>query len=123
PAAFFTAASLYFCGRLCRRPHATLFVLCALATTGALLSKYTSLLLFPVFALLLLSRWLGRSREAPRPRTALRVAAAAAGLAVLVLLLVHAAYLFKGSLRHWADYAWESAAFKAHSLAGIPIPL
>ena len=123
PAAFFTAASLYFFWRLCRRPHATLFVLCALATTGALLSKYTSLLLFPVFALLLLSRWLGRSREAPRQRTALRVAAAAAGFAVLVLLLVNAAYLFKGSFRNWADYAWESAAFKAHSLDGIPIPL
>jgi dolichyl-phosphate-mannose-protein mannosyltransferase len=54
PAAFFTATSLYLFWKLCRRPHAATFLLCAAATTGALLSKYTSLLLFPVFGLLLL---------------------------------------------------------------------
>jgi len=63
PAAFLTAASLYFFWQLCRRPHSIAFVLCALATTGALLSKYTSLLLFPVFALLLLLKWLDQRQE------------------------------------------------------------
>ena len=123
PAAFFTAASLYFFWKLCRRPHATAFAFCALATTGALLSKYTSLLLFPVFVLLLLLKGLDRPRKAPNQGTALKAAAAAAGFALLVLLLVNTAYLFKGSFRSWADYAWESEAFKARNLDGIPIPL
>jgi hypothetical protein len=124
PAAFFTVASLYFFWRLCRRPHATLFVLCALAATGALLSKYTSLLLFPVFALLLLLRWLERSGDGSRPqKNVVKTAAAAAGFVLLVVLLVNAAYLFKGSFRSWADYAWESQAFRARNLDGIPLPL
>jgi hypothetical protein len=124
PAAFFTAASLYFFWRLCRRPQRATFALCALATTGALLSKYTSLLLFPVFALLLLFWWIDRPREGASPRSdALRVAAAAAGFVLLVVLLVNAAYLFKGSFRAWADYAWESQAFRARNLDGLPLPL
>jgi hypothetical protein len=122
-AALFTAASVYFFWKLCRQPRATTFVLGALATTGALLSKYTSLLLFPVFALLLLRKWRDRPREALPKGNALKVVAAAAGFALLVLLLVNAAYLFKGTFRSWSDYAWESDAFKAHGLDGLPIPL
>ena len=123
PAAFFTAASLYLFWRLCRRPHAVTFFLCAAATTGALLSKYTSLLLFPVFALLLLPRGRDTRNEAQPRASAPRIAAAAAGFAVLVLLLVNAAYLFRGSFRPWADYTWESEAFRSHSLDGLPLPL
>lgn len=124
PAAFFTVASLYLFWKLCRRPHAVTFVLCAVATTGALLSKYTSLLLLPVFALLLALRWMGDAKDAAPPRpSALRIAAAAAGFAVLVLLLVNAAYSFRGSFRSWADYTWESEAFRSHDLDGLPLPL
>jgi hypothetical protein len=36
---------------------------------------------------------------------------------------VNAAYLFKGSFRPWADYTWESDAFRALPLDHIPIPL
>jgi len=124
PAAFFTVASLYLFWKLGRRPHAATFVACAVATTGALLSKYTSLLLFPVFALLWLLKWLGRPREGEsRRRDALKALTAAAGFVLLVLLLVNAAYLFKGSFRSWADYAWESEAFRARNLEGIRLPL
>ena len=124
PAAFFTAASLYFFWKLCRRPHASALVPCALATTGALLSKYTSLLLFPVFALLLFLKWLDRAREEVRPqKSAVKTAAAAAGFVILVVLFVNAAYLFKGSFRSWADYTWESDAFRALHVDHIPIPL
>ena len=123
PAAFFTAASLYLFWKLCRRPHAVTFFLCAAATTGALLSKYTSLLLFPVFALLLVLRWRDTRNEAQPRASALRIAAAAAGFAVLVLLLVNAAYFFRGSFRPWADYTWESEAFRSHRLDGLPLPL
>jgi hypothetical protein len=123
PAAFFTAASLYFFWKLRRQPHAASFVACAIATAGALLSKYTSLLLFPVFALLLLLKWLDqRQQGAPRPKV-LKIAAAAAGFVLLVVLFVNAAYLFKGSFRSWADYTWESDAFQALHLDAIPIPL
>jgi hypothetical protein len=124
PAAFFTAASLYFFWRLCRRPQAATFLLFAIATTGALLSKYTSLLLLPVFALLLALRWFELAREARRDRApALRTAAAAAGFLLLVLFLVNAAYLFKGSFRSWRDYPWESQAFRSRDLGRLPIPL
>ncbi len=125
PAAFFTAASLYLFWRLGRRPHPATFVLCAAAATGALLSKYTSLLLFPVFALVLaLAGWRADEPKAAEARpSALKIAAAAAGFALLVLLLVNAAYLFRGSFRSWADYSWESEAFRARNLDGLPLPL
>lgn len=124
PAAFFTAASLYFFWRLCRRPQAATFLLFASATTGALLSKYTSLLLLPVLALLLAMRWFELAREAKRDRAqALKTAAAAAGFLLLVLFLVNAAYLFKGSFRSWRDYPWESQAFRSRDLGWLPIPL
>jgi hypothetical protein len=124
PAAFFTAAALYFFWKLCHRPQAHSFLLCAMATAGALLSKYTSLLLFPVFALLLVVRWLDRLQDArPGRRQALKAAGAAAGFLLLVVVLVNAAYLFKGSLRSWRDYAWESQAFRTHDLGPVPIPL
>jgi hypothetical protein len=98
--------------------------LCALATVAALLSKYTSLLLFPVFGLLLALKWPQVPSDAAQPRlSALRTAAAAAGFGLLVLLFLNAAYLFRGSFRSWADYAWESQAFRAHKLDGIPLPL
>jgi hypothetical protein len=124
PAALFTVASLYFFWRLGRRPRAATFVACAVATAGALLSKYTSLLLFPVVALLWLLRWTGGPRNGEsRRKDALTAAMAAAGFVLLVLLLVNAAYLFKGSFRSWADYAWESQAFRTKNLDGIPLPL
>jgi hypothetical protein len=124
PAAFFTAASLYFFWTLRRQPHAARFVACTLATTGALLSKYTSLLLFPVFALLLLMKWLDRPRDGARSKKNLvKTAAAAAGFVLVAVLLVNAAYLFKGTFRSWADYTWDSDAFQALPLNHIPIPL
>jgi hypothetical protein len=124
PAAFFTAASLYFFWRFCRRPRAATLLICAVATTGALLSKYTSLLLLPVFALLMALRWFELAREARRDRArSLKAAAAAAGFLLLVLFLVNAAYLFKGTFRSWRDYAWESQAFRSWDLGSLPIPL
>jgi len=42
---------------------------------------------------------------------------------LLVVLLVNAAYLFKGSFRPWADYTWESDAFRARHLDDMPVPL
>jgi hypothetical protein len=123
-AALFTAGSLYFFWKLSRRPHSSAFLLCALATAAALLSKYTSLLLFPVFGLLLALKWLQVPSDAAQPRpSALRTAAAAAGFVLLVLLFLNAAYLFRGSFRSWADYAWESQAFRAHNLDAIRLPL
>jgi Dolichyl-phosphate-mannose-protein mannosyltransferase len=124
PAALFTAAALYFFWKLCRRPQAVSLVLCAIATAGALLSKYTSLLLLPVFALLLALRWFELAREARHDRAGwLKTVAAAAGFLLLVLFLVNAAYLFKGTFRPWRDYAWESQAFRSRELGSLPIPL
>ena len=124
PAAFFTAASVYFFWKLGRRPTVLSLLLCAAATAGALLSKYTSLLLLPVFALLLVSRGLDPPPETPRDRSAVvRTVGAAAAFLLLVVVAVNAAYLFRGSFRAWHDYTWESHAFQAHDLDGLPIPL
>ena len=71
-------------------------------------------------------RWGGsdrRSDGALRRKDALKTAAAVTGFVLLVLLLVNAAYLFKGSFRSWADYAWESQAFRGLALDGVPLPL
>src|SRR5262245_51100939 len=121
-AAFFTAASFYFFWKLGRSLRLATLGLCALATTGALLSKYTSLLLLPVFGLLLALRALPGAGPPRDRRAVLRVAAAAAVFLLLVGFAVNAAYLFRGSFRAWSDYAWESDAFRAHDLDGLPLP-
>jgi hypothetical protein len=124
-AAFFTTASLYLFWRLGRRFRPATLALCALATAGALLSKYTSLLLFPVFGILLAWRWFAAPPQdgTPRDRRAiLNALAAAAAFLALVVLAVNAAYLFRGTFRTWSDYAWESQAFRTHDFDGLPIP-
>ena len=45
---FFTLAAVYGTWRLCREPSRKAFAVAALATTGALASKFTSVLLVPI---------------------------------------------------------------------------
>lgn len=97
--------------------------LLAAACTGAILSKYTSVLLFP--ALLLLAA-LEACRPLARPsawdwrllQARLRQLAAAAGL---TLLLVNAVYLFEGTLTPASEQPWASRSLAF--LQGVPLPL
>jgi 4-amino-4-deoxy-L-arabinose transferase-like glycosyltransferase len=113
-AAFFTAAAAYPLWRLLRGEDTRLhLVLSALATALALASKYTSVLVLPMLALLYL--WEARGRVTKR--------ALLGGLVYLVLVLVflNAAYLFQGTLRRADEYNWKSRRLQA--LRHVPVPL
>lgn len=122
--AFFTVASLFAFWRLLRergRPAVNL-PLCALATAGALLSKYTSLLLVPILGILLGLEALIRRRRGER-RALARAAVAGALLALLVLLFVNTAYLFRGTLTPADEYDWKSRGLQALRALPLPLPL
>jgi hypothetical protein len=127
PTAFFTAFALWAFWRLLRnRGGETANLLaCALATAGALVSKYTSVLLLAAFGLLLLveaavPRWrrglLDRARIGRRARQS-------AAFVVIVLVLVNGAYLFQGSLTRADAYDWKSRDLQFLRSVPLPIPL
>src|SRR5262249_54021772 len=47
----------------------------------------------------------------------------AAAFGAIVILAINAAYLFKGTFRTAADFAWKSEAFQRHATWPVPIPL
>jgi 4-amino-4-deoxy-L-arabinose transferase-like glycosyltransferase len=98
---------------------------CALGTAGALVSKYTSVVLPAAFGLLLVVEALGRWRSTGRlDRPALgRRARQSAAFAVIVLVLVNAAYLFQGSLTRADAYDWKSRDLQFLRSVRLPIPL
>jgi hypothetical protein len=112
PTAFFTMFALWAFWRLLRNRGGAVanLLACALGTAGALVSKYTSVLLFPIFGLLLVIEAVGHWRRTggvdPSPLgRRLRQSAAFVGV---VLVLVNAAYLFQGSLTRADAYDWKS---------------
>ena len=124
--AFFMTAAVYAYWRWRERPRALTIIACALATAGAILSKFTGLLLVPILALLVaidLIRARGRDRTLTSARNVGRGLAWAAAFAMLVVAVINAAYLFRGSFRSAANYQWESEAFRAHLTWPVPIPL
>jgi hypothetical protein len=124
--AFFMTAAVYAYWRWREQPKAVTLVACALATGAAILSKFTGLLLVPIFALLAavdLARAGRRDRADLGGRHLMRGLLRAATFALVVLAVVNAAYLFRGSFRSAATYQWESTAFRAHATWPVPIPL
>ncbi len=114
-AAFFTVAAVYPVWRVFRQrgePRLHL-ALAALATVGALVSKYTSVLLFPLLAMLWLLETKGRIRR--------RALLGAAAYLALVLVFLNAAYLFEGTLRRADGYNWKSG--RLQFLRHVPLPL
>lgn len=124
--AFFMTAAVYAYWRWRERRGVPPFAACALATAGAILSKFTGLLLVPILALLVaadLVRARGRDRTLTSARNVGRGLAWGAAFAIVVVAVINAAYLFRGSFRSAADYQWESDAFRAHAIWPVPIPL
>jgi len=124
--AFFMTAAVYACWRWRERLRALTIIACALATAGAILSKFTGLLLVLILTLLVaidLVRARGRDRTLTSAKHVGRGLAWAAAFAIVVIAAINAAYLFRGSFRSAADYQWESEAFRAHATWPIPIPL
>ena len=123
--ALFMFVAVYAYTRWRERPHASALVACAVATAAAILSKMTGLLLVPILALLAAVD-LGRAvRDGARltTRTLFRNAARAGAFAAIVIVVVNAAYGFKGTLRTAGGYQWKSEAFRQHVTAPVPIPL
>ncbi|HVR70903.1 MAG TPA: glycosyltransferase family 39 protein [Vicinamibacteria bacterium] len=119
--AFFTVAAVYGLWRLCRQPGTKTFALGVLATTGALASKFTSVLLFPILLVLALIDHTARPRSARAPFR--RVALVAAGFVASVILLLNAVYLFDGSFRPAREYGWKSRALAPLRSVPVPVPL
>jgi hypothetical protein len=119
PAAFFVLASVWAAWRLARgRGRAAVnLVLCAVAVTGALLSKYTNLLVVPVLGLMMLRRRAGEGTGGRR-----RLAEALA-LFLLVLFLLNAAYLFRGTFQRADHHEWRSRALSFLETVPLPLPL
>jgi hypothetical protein len=120
-AAFFTAGALWAAWRAVRHrgSAAPNLVVSALMTTGALLSKYTSVLLLPILGMILaIDLW--KRRPATRRFLQMRAVAVPAFL-LLVLVFLNAAYRFDGTFRRADSYAWRSA--RLQSLASWPLPL
>ncbi len=119
--AFFTAAAVYAWWRHDRRPTTWTLLACAGATAGAILSKFTGLLLLPILAVFVLARAAaaGRLRDG---REVGRLLGRAVLFAAVALLLVNAAYRFDGTFRTLRDYHWRSAAFDTR-LPRWPVPL
>jgi hypothetical protein len=88
-------------------------VLSALALTGGLLSKYTSVLLVPLLVVL----WLLDARGRATRRALLGVAA----YGVIVVLALNAAYGFEGTLKRADEYGWKSE--RLEPLGRLPLPL
>jgi hypothetical protein len=123
--ATFMTAAVYAFWRRRDVPGPWPLVACALATAGAILSKLTGLLLAPILGLLvavdLARAW--RSGARPTARQIGRAVARIAAFAIAVMVLINAAYLFKGSFRRARDYQWTSETFRRHVTWPVPIPL
>ncbi len=90
------------------------------------MSKYTSVLLFVAFGLLLLVEAVGQWRSHRAASTGRRSAGGArqsAAFVVIVLILVNAAYLFQGSLTRADAYDWKSQGLQFLRSVPVPIPL
>jgi MFS family permease len=119
-AALFTALAVFLAGRLAPRFRLAPFLAMAAATAAAILSKITSVLLFPVLAGLLAVQ-AARGGWRPSRGDARRVAGRAAAFAALVLLLVNAGYQFDGTFTPAAAQEWRSRTLQG--LRHVPVPL
>jgi 4-amino-4-deoxy-L-arabinose transferase-like glycosyltransferase len=123
--AVFTVAAVYAYSRWREKPGGWMLAATALATAGAILSKFSGLLVVPILALLVALDFARAWRAGGHPTAPPigRALGRAAAFAAIVILAINAAYLFKGTLRTAADYAWKSEAFQRHAAWPVPIPL
>ena len=128
--AFFLVLSLCLFHRFVHRPAPGTLIACGIVLGLAQLSKFTALLLYPVFVLLAVIALARGERFPPvRRRDASGVIASLGSLALiflLSLLVVNAGYLFQGVGQPVRDFHFESKLLKgAASLVpdSLPMPL
>jgi 4-amino-4-deoxy-L-arabinose transferase-like glycosyltransferase len=122
--AFFFAATMYSLWRFARRPSWTWALLFGAALGLAQISKFTSLLLFPLAAATWFIIRSGNGERTARRTLALQWAAAL----VLCLFAWNAGYLFRGSFSTLGSYQFRSQALMGlHDrfswLRWLPVPL
>jgi 4-amino-4-deoxy-L-arabinose transferase-like glycosyltransferase len=106
---FFLLLALYLFWRYVQRPGTGLLIACGVALGLAELSKFTALILYPVFVLL-----------AFRDKRRL---AALVPIFLISVLVIDAGYLFQGIGRRVADFRFESKLLSSFLPAGLPMPL
>lgn len=107
---FFLLLTLYLFWRYVQRPSPGMLIACGAALGLAQLSKFTALILYPVFLLLGL---LTRDR---------RRLAALVPIFLISLIVLDAGYLFQGIGRRAGDFRFESKLLSIVP-AGLPLPL
>ncbi|MEA2562343.1 MAG: hypothetical protein QOH06_3847 [Acidobacteriota bacterium] len=105
---FFFLLALYLFWRFVQRPTPGMLIACGVALGLAQLSKFTALILYPVFLLL-----------AVRDKRRL---AALAPIFLISLIVLDAGYLFQGIGRRAGDFRFESKLLSILP-AGLPMPL
>jgi 4-amino-4-deoxy-L-arabinose transferase-like glycosyltransferase len=117
--AFFTVLALYRLDRYVRKPTLRRLVLCGLALGAAELSKFTGILLYPIFFILLLIP--PEVRQDVRKQLG-RSLAAFVAIVLLSLFVIDLGYLFQGVGRPLRDFHFESRSMSriASVLPGLP---
>lgn len=116
--AVFVILSLYLLHRFLERPSPGRLIACGVALGLAQFTKFTALLLYPVFILLVLAAL----RRSPWKR----LLGSLAAIFLLSLLVLDAAYLFQGVGRTVGGYRFESRLMRTLTSglpAGTPLPL
>jgi 4-amino-4-deoxy-L-arabinose transferase-like glycosyltransferase len=128
-AACFTLLALYRFDRYARKPSWRRLVLCGLALGAAELAKFTGLLLYPIFVLLMVIA-VARVAHSEEERRGMGKRMgwgflALGGIFLLSLLVIDLGYLFQGVGRPLRDFRFESRSLSrvAAALPGLPVPL
>lgn len=121
---FFMLAGLYSFWHFMKSFSRKDLLFCILFTACSLVTKYTGILLFPVYGILLAAKgallWKRQELHA-RLLGKTFIGGILSGIAILFLL--NAAYLFQGSFLKPAEYSWKSRAFERFKAIPVPIPL
>jgi hypothetical protein len=115
---FFTLLAAYGAWVACERSAFRGISISSLGLAGALLSKYTSLILIPLLGVAVL--WRAFKGGTLRPG---RVILGALAVLLLALVLVNVPYGFGGCGTLAKDYPFESRALKDWGGGAVPIPL
>ncbi|MEX2285668.1 MAG: glycosyltransferase family 39 protein [Planctomycetaceae bacterium] len=124
-AAFFFAATLYTVWKHARRPSWKAALCIGLLLGMAQLAKYTSIVLFPLAALVWLLLRFGNNKV--EARSLWQLVGHWVSAMLISVVVWNAGYLFQGSFTRFGDYQFDSkslAKLSKHSLLSrLPVPL
>jgi hypothetical protein len=123
-ASLFVTAAVHVLWRFRRRFALPALVAVAAATTGAIASKLTSVLLLPILGALAAYESAGRDRSARQTRWPIaRAASLSVAFLALVGVLLNAVYLFDGVFEPADSLAWRSHALQPLQRVRVPLLL